>query len=61
MGGDLNLKKEWHPGTFKNQEIVWKREQEVLAEERKVAILLKEKHDERLREELERQVGGTRK
>ena len=31
--GDLNLKKEWHPQTYKNQEEVWKREQAVLAEQ----------------------------
>lgn len=61
MGGDLNLKKEWHPGTIKNQTIVWKREQAVLEEERKLAQLKKEKAEEESREELEILSGGRRK
>jgi hypothetical protein len=38
-GGDLNLKKSWHPGTFKNQEIVWKKEQKLIEEKKKLAQL----------------------
>jgi hypothetical protein len=60
-GGDLNLKKEWHPATFKNQEDVWKREQAVLAEQRKTQQLQKEKEEERLREEIEKAMPGGRK
>ncbi|KAL3896615.1 MAG: hypothetical protein SGCHY_003959 [Lobulomycetales sp.] len=51
-GGDLNLKKNWHPLTYKNQEAVWKREQEVLAEERKLEQLKKELETERSMQEL---------
>jgi hypothetical protein len=51
-GGDLNLKKNWHPLTYKNQEMVWKREQEVLAEERKLVQLKKELEAERSMQEL---------
>jgi hypothetical protein len=38
---------------YKNQEIVWLREQEVLEEEKKVALLKKELAEERSREELD--------
>lgn len=34
--GDLNLKKSWHPGLMKNQEKVWKLEQEALEERKKI-------------------------
>jgi hypothetical protein len=51
-GGDLNLKKNWHPLTYANQEKVWKREQEVLAEERKLIQLKKELEAERSMQEL---------
>ncbi|KAJ3253788.1 RNA-splicing factor [Boothiomyces macroporosus] len=51
-GGDLNLKKSWHPNTYKNQEIVWKREQEVEKEKRKLEQLRKEIQEERDRDEL---------
>ena len=57
MGGDLNLKKSWHPAIYKNQEAVWKREQAVLAEQRKLDLLKREKEEERNREELERLTG----
>jgi hypothetical protein len=51
-GGDLNLKKSWHPGTLKNQTIVWEREQKLLEEERKLKELRKELENEREREKL---------
>jgi N-terminal domain of CBF1 interacting co-repressor CIR len=54
------LKKEWHPAIFKNQEEVWKREQAVLAEQKKLETLQKEKAEERIREELERSQPGGR-
>ncbi|GAA5962188.1 hypothetical protein JCM3765_003892 [Sporobolomyces pararoseus] len=53
-GGDLNMKKSWHTGTFANQERVWKREQEALAERKKVQQLQKELEQERQVQELQR-------
>ena len=50
--GDLNLKKSWHPNTFRNQENVWKKEQEKEAENRKIEQMRKELQEERDREEL---------
>lgn len=52
MPGDLNLKKSWHPGLLKNQELVWKREQEALEERRKIAERQREIERERERDEL---------
>lgn len=51
-GGDLNLKKSWHTGTFKNQERVWKKERQAEEEKKKVDLLLRERADERAQEEL---------
>ncbi|XP_026843207.1 pre-mRNA-splicing factor CWC25 homolog [Drosophila persimilis] len=53
-GGDLNLKKSWHPHTMKNQERVWKAEEQAKMEERKLQDLRKEIHEERDREDLRR-------
>ncbi|KAL7740037.1 hypothetical protein ACLKA6_016880 [Drosophila palustris] len=53
-GGDLNLKKSWHPHTMKNQERVWKAEQAKQEEERKLNDLRKEITEERDREQLRR-------
>ncbi|KAA8907333.1 Pre-mRNA splicing factor-domain-containing protein [Sphaerosporella brunnea] len=47
MGGDLNLKKSWHPQLFKNQERVWAAEKSALAERKKTEQLLKERAEER--------------
>lgn len=61
MPGDLNLKKSWHPGLLRNQEQVWKREQEALEERKKIAERQKEIEREREREELlamQRRVSG---
>ena len=52
MGGDLNLKKSWHPGTLKNQTIVWEREQKLIEEQRRLKELRKELEDEREKERL---------
>ncbi|CAL4176172.1 unnamed protein product, partial [Meganyctiphanes norvegica] len=49
-GGAWNLKKSWHPSTMKNQERVWKAEQQKAEEDRKVAELQKELREERERE-----------
>ncbi|XP_017351523.1 pre-mRNA-splicing factor CWC25 homolog [Ictalurus punctatus] len=51
-GGDLNLKKSWHPQTLKNIERVWKAEQKHEAERKKIEELQKELKDERAREEI---------
>lgn len=53
-GGDLNLKKSWHPSTLKNQERVWKAEQQKAEEDRKMAELQRELKEEREREFLQR-------
>ncbi|KAL2086819.1 hypothetical protein ACEWY4_017878 [Coilia grayii] len=53
-GGDLNLKKSWHPQTLKNIERVWKAEQKHEAERKKIEELQKELKEERAREELTR-------
>ncbi|CAB1444902.1 unnamed protein product [Pleuronectes platessa] len=51
-GGDLNLKKSWHPQTMKNIERVWKAEQKHEAEVKKMEELQKELKEERSREEM---------
>uniref|UniRef100_A0A182RVR9 Cir_N domain-containing protein n=1 Tax=Anopheles funestus TaxID=62324 RepID=A0A182RVR9_ANOFN len=51
-GGDLNTKKSWHPNTMKNQERVWKAEQQEAAEKRRLTELRREIDEERNREEL---------
>ncbi|XP_066509032.1 pre-mRNA-splicing factor CWC25 homolog isoform X2 [Hoplias malabaricus] len=53
-GGDLNLKKSWHPQTLKNIERVWKAEQKHEAERKKIEELQKELKEERAREEITR-------
>ncbi|KAM9439897.1 pre-mRNA-splicing factor CWC25 homolog [Clarias gariepinus] len=53
-GGDLNLKKSWHPQTLKNIERVWKAEQKHEAERKKIEELQKELKAERAREEITR-------
>lgn len=49
-----NLKKSWHPSTMKNQERVWKAEQQKAEEDRKMAELQRELKEEREREVLRR-------
>ncbi len=51
-GGDLNLKKSWHPATLANIEKVWLEEQKALEEEKKVVELEKELRKQREIEEL---------
>ncbi|KAI7861912.1 Pre-mRNA splicing factor-domain-containing protein [Spinellus fusiger] len=60
-GGDLNLKKSWHPSTFKNQERVWKEERKHADEQRKIEQMKKELAEERQLQELQQlqeQAGG---
>ncbi|PLW21393.1 hypothetical protein PCANC_03819 [Puccinia coronata f. sp. avenae] len=63
-GGDLNMKKSWHPLLMKNQERVWKEEKKALEERKKTAQLQKELAEERQLQELQRlqaeQGGGRR-
>jgi hypothetical protein len=54
MGGDLNLKKSWHPNLRKNQERVWKEEKNALEERKLIDKLKKERDEERQIEELQR-------
>ncbi|KAJ8679775.1 hypothetical protein QAD02_015562 [Eretmocerus hayati] len=51
-GGDLNLKKSWHPSTMKNMERVWKAEQQDHQEKKRIAELQKEIAVERDKEEM---------
>jgi len=53
MGGDLNLKKSWHPHLLKNQERVWKEERAALEERKTIEKLRKEREEERAIEELQ--------
>ena len=46
-------KKGWHPGSMRNQEKVWKREQEAAKEEKRLDELKKQYHEQRQREELD--------
>jgi hypothetical protein len=54
MGGDLNLKKSWHPHLRKNQEKVWKEENAALEERKLIEKLRKEREEERQIEELQK-------
>ncbi|TRY56292.1 hypothetical protein DNTS_002308 [Danionella cerebrum] len=58
-GGDLNLKKSWHPQTLKNIERVWKAEQKHEAERKKIEELQKELKNERAREEMSKYAQET--
>lgn len=49
-GGDLNLKKSWHPLTKRNLEIIWSLEQDQQKEHEKLAQLKKEKELEQQKE-----------
>lgn len=55
MGGGLAFlnKKGWHPGSLRNQEAVWKKEQEKDAEDRKLDEFKQHVELERQKEELE--------
>ncbi|OMH86246.1 Pre-mRNA-splicing factor cwf25 [Zancudomyces culisetae] len=53
-GGDLNLKKSWHPLTYKNQERIWKEKQKAEAERKKIEQMQKELAREKEREEFQR-------
>ncbi|KAK4555392.1 RNA-splicing factor [Recurvomyces mirabilis] len=63
MGGDLNLKKSWHPVLMSNQKRVWAEENKALEERKKTDQVLKERAEERQIQELERlqEAAGGRK
>lgn len=54
MGGDLNLKKSWHPVLMSNQKRVWAEEHKALEERKKTDQVLKERAEERALLELEK-------
>lgn len=53
MGGDLNLKKSWHPVLMKNQTRVWQEEKKALEERKKIEQVQKERQEERQIQELQ--------
>lgn len=53
-GGDLNLKKSWHPNTMKNMERVWKAEQKDNEEKKRIAELQREINAERDKEDMQK-------
>ncbi|KAK5937842.1 RNA-splicing factor [Knufia obscura] len=53
MGGDLNLKKSWHPSLMSNQKKVWEEEQKALEERKKIEQIRKERDEERQLQELQ--------
>ncbi|KAF2185304.1 hypothetical protein K469DRAFT_708092 [Zopfia rhizophila CBS 207.26] len=54
MGGDLNLKKSWHPHLIKNQTKVWQEEKRALEERKLIEKMRKEREEERAIEELQK-------
>ncbi|KAL7276169.1 RNA-splicing factor [Rhizina undulata] len=63
MGGDLNLKKSWHPHLIKNQERVWQEEKKALEERKRIEQWRKEQEEERQLQELRRiqeEAGGKK-
>lgn len=55
MGGGLAFlnKKSWHTGGLRQQEEVWKKEQQYAQEQKKLKELQKQLEEERKREELQ--------
>ena len=53
MGGDLNLKKSWHPVLMSNQRKVWQEETKALEERKRIVQLQKERAEERQIQELQ--------
>lgn len=53
MGGDLNLKKSWHPVLMSNQRRVWEEEQKALEERKRIEQMVKERQEERQIQELQ--------
>jgi Pre-mRNA splicing factor/N-terminal domain of CBF1 interacting co-repressor CIR len=53
MGGDLNLKKSWHPVLMSNQKKVWEEEKRALEERKRIDQMMKERQEERQIQELQ--------
>ncbi|KAH7013757.1 pre-mRNA-splicing factor CWC25 [Ilyonectria destructans] len=63
-GGDLNLKKSFHPGLRRNQAAVYDEEQKALAERKRTQQRINEIKEERAKEELQQQLeaaGGKKR
>ncbi|KDN44388.1 hypothetical protein K437DRAFT_294875 [Tilletiaria anomala UBC 951] len=63
-GGDLNMKKSWHPLLMVNQERVWKQEKKAFEERKKLEELRRERDQEREMQELQRlqeEAGGKKR
>ena len=64
MGGDLNLKKSWHPVLMSNQRRVWEEEKKALEERKRIEQMMKERQEERQVQELQEMqeaAGGTKR
>jgi hypothetical protein len=63
MGGDLNLKKSWHPVLMSNQRRVWEEEKKALDERKRTEQRIKELKEERAKEEIQNKLeaAGSRK
>jgi hypothetical protein len=64
MGGDLNLKKSWHPVLMSNQRRVWEEEKKALEERKRIDQMMKERQEERQIQELQQMqeaAGGTKR
>ena len=63
MGGDLNLKKSWHPVLMSNQRRVWEEEKKALDERKRTDQRVKELKEERAKEEIQAKLeaAGSRK
>ena len=64
MGGDLNLKKSWHPVLMSNQKKVWEEEKKALEERKRIDQMMKERQEERQIQELQQlqeAAGGTKR
>ncbi|XP_034936075.1 pre-mRNA-splicing factor CWC25 homolog [Chelonus insularis] len=53
-GGDLNLKKSWHPSTMKNMQKVWKAQQQDNQEKKRIAELKRDIEMERDQEDMKK-------
>ncbi|KAI9670720.1 MAG: RNA-splicing factor [Caeruleum heppii] len=53
MGGDLNLKKSWHPVLMSNQRRVWEEEKKALDERKRIDQMIKERQEERQIQDLQ--------
>ncbi|MCJ1356478.1 MAG: RNA-splicing factor [Icmadophila ericetorum] len=53
MGGDLNLKKSWHPLLMNNQQRVWEEEQKAIEERKRIAQMVKERQEEKQIQDLQ--------